>query len=80
MGYGLLQVWVIDIGISYPQNWWIQNAMGYWRLWVITVWVISGLTVYKHFYLPYKVKGIATINMFFLIITHVTTAVSLIAA
>ena len=27
------------------KSWWIQNAMGYYRLWVITVWVISGLTV-----------------------------------
>jgi len=45
MGYGLSQVWVMDIGISYPPSWWIQNAMGYHRLWVITVWVISGLTV-----------------------------------
>ena len=45
MGYGLSQVWVMDISISYPPSWWIQNAMGYHRLWVITVWVISGLTV-----------------------------------
>ena len=27
------------------KSWWTQNAMGYYRLWVITVWVISGLTV-----------------------------------
>ena len=46
MGYGLSQVWVMNIGISYPPSWWIQNGMGYHRLWVITVWVISGLTVY----------------------------------
>ena len=29
------------------KSWWTQNAMGYYRLWVITVWVISGLTVVK---------------------------------
>ena len=46
MGYGISQVWVMDIGISYPPSWWIQNAMGYHRLWVITVWVISGLAVF----------------------------------
>ena len=27
------------------KSWWTQNAMGYYRLWVITVWVISDLTV-----------------------------------
>ena len=27
------------------KSWWTQNAIGYYRLWVITVWVISGLTV-----------------------------------
>ena len=26
-------------------KWWIQKAMGYYMLWVITVWVITGLTV-----------------------------------
>ena len=49
MGYGLSQVWFMIIGISYPPSWWTQNAMGYWRLWVITVWVISGLTVSEIF-------------------------------
>ena len=48
MGYGLSQVWVMDIGISYPPTWWIQNTMGYHRVWVITVWVISGLTVLEN--------------------------------
>ena len=34
-------------------SWWTQNAMDYYKLWVIRVWVISGLTVVKfnmHFY------------------------------
>jgi len=29
----------------FHMSWWTQKAMGYHRLWVITVWVISGLTV-----------------------------------
>ena len=40
-GYGFSQVYFHMFHIS----WWIQKAMGFHRLWVITVWVISGLTV-----------------------------------
>ena len=40
-GYGFSQVY---LHMCY-KSWWTQNAMGYHRLWVITVWVISGLTV-----------------------------------
>ena len=40
-GYGFSQVYFY----MFYKSWWIQNAMGYHRLWVITVWVISGLTV-----------------------------------
>src|SRR5688572_8490826 len=29
------------------KSWWMQNGMSYYRLWVITVWVISGLTVVR---------------------------------
>ena len=39
-GYGFSQVY---LHMCY-KSWWTQNAMGYHRLWVITVWVISGLT------------------------------------
>ena len=41
-GYGFSQVY---LHMCY-KSWWTQNAMDYHRLWVITVWVISGLTVF----------------------------------
>ena len=40
-GYGFSQVYLH----MFYKSWWTQKAMGYHRLWVITVWVISGLTV-----------------------------------
>ena len=40
-GYGFSQVYFH----MFYKKWWNQNVMGYHRLWVITVWVISGLTV-----------------------------------
>src|SRR5688572_17428947 len=40
-GYGFSQVYFH----MFYKSWWTQNGMGYYRLWVITVWVISGLTV-----------------------------------
>ena len=40
-GYGFSQVYFY----MFYKSWWMQNGMGYYRLWVITVWVISGLTV-----------------------------------
>src|SRR5688572_23575339 len=40
-GYGFSQVYFH----MFYKSWWMQNGMGYYRLWVITVWVISGLTV-----------------------------------
>ena len=40
-GYGFSQVYFH----MFNKSWWIQNAMGYYRLWVISVWIISGLTV-----------------------------------
>ena len=36
---------------------WIQNAMNYYRLWVITVWVISGLTVAEEAYGAASTRG-----------------------
>src|SRR6185369_13292173 len=41
---GLKMLWVtVKPDNLYP--WWTPNSMGYHRLWVITVWIISGLTV-----------------------------------
>ena len=40
-GYGFSQAYFH----MFHKSWWTQKAMGYHRLWVITVWVISGLTV-----------------------------------
>ena len=40
-GYGFSQVYLH----MFHKSWWTQKAMGFHRLWVITVWVISGLTV-----------------------------------
>src|SRR5262245_9035961 len=41
-GYGFSQVYLH----MFHKSWWTQKAMDYHRLWVITVWVISGLTVH----------------------------------
>jgi len=40
----IITLWVITglIHLCY-KSWWTQNAMDYYRLWVITVLVISGM-------------------------------------
>ena len=49
-GYGFSQIY---FHMCY-KSWWTQNAIGYYRLWVITVLVISGLTVFVNILLTLK--------------------------